>query len=245
MDELGQDQEGGDVNANVDENGQDQSPPQHGSFNLTPPHHSTPIGAATAGIVDAGLLLQMMMEENRRRDDENRRREEMLMQEMRRRDEELRREMRRSNDEYRTEMRRLNNELHSQTGSSSSVTTMQEFRRRSDRCFREIRAKIEELKIQTNALKSERMLRIIDVIKEHVEKYNDFYENKIDLLDGNEEKDQLIADWIQLRDRALDEVYDAKAKLEKKKKIDSAGALPDKVKVPLFHGDLIHYPDWW
>ena len=43
----------------------------------------------------------------------------------------------------------------------------------------------------------------------------------------------------------MKEVYRARTTLEKKKKIDSAGALPDKVKVPQFNGDIIHYPDWW
>jgi len=169
----------------------------------------------------------------------------MLMQELRRRDEELRREMRQSNEDYRTEMRRLNDELRSQTGSSSSVTTMQEFRRRSDRCFREIRSKIEDLERKTSSEKFDEMRHVGDDLKERVSKFDDFFENKIDLLDGNEEKDRLIENWIDLRDRALKEVYRARTTLEKKKKIDSAGALPDKVKVPQFNGDIIHYPDWW
>ena len=216
-------QEGVDVEQNVDEYGREENAHLQHSFGGTPPHHSTPVGPAQAGIVDSSLLIRMMIEENRRRDEENRRREDRLMQ----------------------ELGRLHGELRSQTGSSSSVTTMQEFRRRSARCFRDIHPKLEELRNQIESDKFKEMRRLSDDVNQRVAKFDDFFENKIDLLDGDAEKDKLIKDWMSLRERALQEVYSAKAKLEEKKMIDSAGALPEKIKVPQFNGDLIKYPDWW
>jgi len=189
----------------------------------------------------------MMMEDQRRRDEEARRRDE----EARRRDEkEARRheeEIRRREEEAQRREEILLNTLKelSLNGSGGSVTDKQEFKRRTERCFKGIRWAIMELESATKREDKARLSALSMELRSKMESYERFFENKVDLLDGDEDKDSAIDEWETLRRKATLTLTEAQAAMDELKKLDNAGALPDSVKVPVFFGDMMLYPIWW
>ena len=140
------------------------------SFNPPPRNTSTPVGTA-GGHLDSNLLLQMMM----RRDEEQRRERQEQREEMR---------------VLRQEMLRMHEDRRSSEGSGSSVLTIQEFSRRANRCFQDVRESIEKLNsIMENSQDAESIQSVCDVLTKNVDRFGEFFENKIDLLDGTPAKD--------------------------------------------------------
>ena len=132
------------------------------------------------------------------------------------------------------------------SGCSSAVTNSQEFMRRTKRSFESIRLAIEDLQAISNGRQDVMQLSsAVTRLQSKLNSYENFFENKVDLLDGDAGKDEAIKDWEYLQCRAEKEIVTAKCIIEKQKKLNSAGPLPEGVRVPSFSGDMMAYPQWW
>ena len=176
-------------------------------------------------------VIQMLLEQQRRREEEQRRRDE---------------EQRKREDSLLELIRKMSERQDSQFGSGTSVSDAQEFKRRTTRSFESITLVLTELQDTLEGTQDTIQLSTLATkLQAKLSGYEQFYESKVDLLDGDEEKDKAILEWRNLQSLAEKEITRAQVSLEQHKLKSAAGALPEGVKVPSFSGDMMVYPQWW
>ena len=200
---------------------------------------------------DLMLMLQWMNnQQNERRQEEERRRQE---EEQRRNEKENRRfelllSMQR---EQMMAMSARVSPIHSRNGSETAGVCTASVSRTVSRLRNEATVVMNEIRRERNSeVPNSQVIKVslvgLQRFENRIEKLLD---EKIDLLDNDDEKDELTQQVYQLQKelrqvRVIAETF--KEKADHVRSVEArAGPLPQGVVIPTFNGDPMNYPSWW
>ena len=138
---------------------------------------------------------------------------------------------------------------NSSRGSDSGVTPYS-LRRSVSRLSSEAQIAVDRIHAELIEKKEKQFISAslsnVQRLKKRLEKLLD---DKMDVLEGDEEKDRLLKCVYDLQDKLSEvsvkaEVHLAKIEKEEREKA-KAGPLPPNVDIPTFDGNEINYPSWW
>lgn len=131
----------------------------------------------------------------------------------------------------------------SETGSVLSGPVIQ---RRFGRLFAAVTTKLEGLKEADGSIELEMHLQALEVA---FKRFDDFFQDKVDFLDGEEGKDTLVEEHAELQAGVLCAQSEARQRLSRIKQEAEedrrAGALAAGVEPPTFCGSPLSFPSWW
>lgn len=132
----------------------------------------------------------------------------------------------------------------------SDECTIHTVRRSVNRLKGEAKSAMQTIRIDLNEAKGKEVIKSsLNSLLRLEQRFETLLDQKVDCLDGDEEKDELLAEINYLQDhlkrlRLRAEVYIAEVERVESEKA-KAGPLPPNVDIPTFDGNPASFPAWW